>query len=106
MNNKKFKIIKNYFSRSYWKWKTKINRFTCDKLKEGNNINKSVLVLIIVINTWVDKGMDKKKDVLPSYRDSTLKRILQNELGGKSKIVMICVLSPGSINYEKTLYLL
>ena len=47
--------------------------------------------------------MGKKKDVLPPYRDSALTRILQNALGGNSKTVMICALSPASINYEETL---
>ena len=36
-------------------------------------------------------------------RDSSLTRILQNALGGNSKTVMICALSPALINYEETL---
>jgi hypothetical protein len=51
---------------------------TVDRLKEGNNINKSLLVLGNVINTLPDKAMSKKKDVLPPYRVSALKRLLQN----------------------------
>ena len=47
--------------------------------------------------------MGKKKDVLSPYRVSTLKRLLQNELGGNSKTIMICALNPNSINYEETL---
>ena len=76
---------------------------TGDRLKEGCNINKSLLVLGNVVNTLADKAMGKKKDVLPPYRDSALTRILQNALGGNSKTVMICALSPASINYEETL---
>lgn len=76
---------------------------TGDRLKEGCNINKSLLVLGNVINTLADKAMGKKKDVLPPYRDSALTRILQNALGGNSKTVMICALSPAFINYEETL---
>ena len=76
---------------------------TGDRLKEGCNINKSLLVLGNVINTLADKAMGKKKDVLPPYRDSALTRILQNALGGNSKTVMICALSPARINYEETL---
>ena len=76
---------------------------TGDRLKEGCNINKSLLVLGNVINTLADKALGKKKDVLPPYRDSALTRILQNALGGNSKTVMICALSPASINYEETL---
>ena len=76
---------------------------TGDRLKEGCNINKSLLVLGNVINTLADKALGKKKDVLPPYRDSALTRILQNALGGNSKTVMICALSPADINYEETL---
>jgi hypothetical protein len=76
---------------------------TGDRLKEGCNINKSLLVLGNVINTLADKATGKKKDMLPPYRDSALTRILQNALGGNSKTVMICALSPASINYEETL---
>jgi hypothetical protein len=75
---------------------------TGDRLKEGCNINKSLLVLGNVINTLADKAMGKKA-MLPPYRDSALTRILQNALGGNSKTVMICALSPASINYEETL---
>jgi len=56
-----------------------------------------------VINTLADKASGKKKDILPPYRDSSLTRILQSALGGNSKTVMICALSPASINYEETL---
>jgi len=76
---------------------------TGDRLKEGCNINKSLLVLGNVINALADKAMGKGKNVLPPYRDSALTRILQNALGGNSKTVMICALSPASINYEETL---
>ena len=76
---------------------------TGERLKEGCNINKSLLVLGNVINALADKALGKGKNVLPPYRDSALTRILQNALGGNSKTVMICALSPASINYEETL---
>jgi hypothetical protein len=77
---------------------------TGDRLKEGCNINKSLLVLGNVINTLADKATKQgKQNLLPPYRDSNLTRILQNALGGNSKTVMICALSPASINYEETL---
>ena len=47
--------------------------------------------------------MGKKKDILSPYRVSTLKRLLQNELGGNSKTIMISTLNPASINYEEIL---
>jgi len=37
------------------------------------------------------------------YRDSVLTRILQNALGGNSKTLMICAISPATDNYEETL---
>lgn len=76
---------------------------TGDRLKEGCNINKSLLVLGNVINALADRATGKKKDILPPYRDSNLTRILQNALGGNSKTIMICALSPASINYDETL---
>ena len=74
-----------------------------ERLKEGGNINKSLLILGNVINALADKATGKKKDILPPYRDSALTRILQNALGGNSKTVMICALSPAFINFEETL---
>jgi kinesin family protein 13 len=76
---------------------------TGDRLKEGCNINKSLLVLGNVINTLADKAMGKQKNAIPPYRDSNLTRILQTALGGNSKTVMICALSPASMNFEETL---
>jgi len=76
---------------------------TGDRLKEGCAINRSLTVLGQVISTLADKAMGKaKKEVVP-YRDSVLTRILQNALGGNSKTIMICALSPSSTNYEETL---
>lgn len=43
-----------------------------------------------------------KKEVVP-YRESALTRILQTALGGNSKTIMICALSPALLNYEETL---
>jgi hypothetical protein len=43
-----------------------------------------------------------KKAVVP-YRDSVLTKVLKNALGGNSKTVMICAISPSSDNYEETL---
>ena len=40
--------------------------------------------------------------MLPPYRDSALTRILQNALGGNSKTVMMCALSPATIIYGET----
>lgn len=75
---------------------------TGDRLKEGCNINKSLLTLGNVINVLADKALGKSKNILPPYRESNLTKILMNALGGNSKTVMICALSPAAINYEET----
>jgi len=67
-------------------------------------INKSMSALRNVISALADKGSGKlKKGQLIPYRDSKLTRLLQNALGGSSKTIMICAVSPASSNYEETL---
>jgi len=56
----------------------------------------------LVISKLADKSTGKK-DVIVPYRDSCLTRILQNALGGNSKTLMICAISPASDNYDETL---
>jgi hypothetical protein len=75
---------------------------TGQTLKEGCNINKSLSTLGNVINNLADKAIGKNKHHLPPYRDSNLTKILMNALGGNSKTVMICALSPAKINTEET----
>mmetsp|Transcript_5964 Transcript_5964/g.9700 ORF Transcript_5964/g.9700 Transcript_5964/m.9700 type:complete len:818 (-) Transcript_5964:262-2715(-) len=67
-------------------------------LKEGSMINKSLSTLGKVIEMLAEKA----PGVIP-YRESKLTRLLQNALGGSSKTIMICALSPASSNYEETL---
>ena len=83
--------------------RTGITGVTGERLKEGCNINKSLLILGNVINCLADKALGIRKNMLPPYRDSSLTRILQNALGGNSKTIMICALSPSNINYEESL---
>ena len=73
-----------------------------DRLREGSSINKSLTVLGMVICALADISMGKKNKVIP-YRDSALTRILQNALGGNSKTLMICAISPSNDNYDETL---
>jgi hypothetical protein len=75
---------------------------TGDRLKEAAGINKSLSVLGLVISALAEKSQGKGKGVVP-YRDSCLTRILQNALGGNSKTLMICAISPATDNYEETL---
>lgn len=55
------------------------------------------------ISILADKALGKEKKTVVPYRDSALTRILQNALGGNSKTIMICALSPATINFEETL---
>eukprot|EP00063_Salmo_salar_P092555 XP_014067390.1 PREDICTED: uncharacterized protein LOC106611567 [Salmo salar] len=85
------------------------------RLKEGANINKSLVTLGIVISALADiigalgrdgggshKGKRKKPLFIP-YRDSVLTWLLKDSLGGNSKTIMIATLSPADVNYSDTL---
>ena len=71
---------------------------TGDRLKEANKINLSLSALGNVISALVS---GKSKHI--PYRDSKLTRLLQDSLGGNTKTLMICALSPADYNYEETL---
>eukprot|EP01039_Chlorochromonas_danica_P009989 gene9989-11047_t len=72
---------------------------TGQTLKEGANINKSLMTLGNVINQ-LSEGLRKGK-VIP-YRESKLTRLLQESLGGNSATVMIASISPADYNYSET----
>lgn len=72
---------------------------TGQTLKEGANINKSLLTLGNVINQ-LSEGMKKNK-VIP-YRESKLTRLLQESLGGNAATIMIASISPADYNYAET----
>ena len=55
-----------------------------------------------VITSLADIDAGKKGTKVP-YRDSCLTKILCNALGGNSKTLMICAISPAYDNYEETL---
>lgn len=55
------------------------------------------------ISILADKASGKQKNAVVPYRDSNLTRILQNALGGNSKTIMICAISPAAINFEESL---
>lgn len=69
-------------------------------LKEGANINKSLMTLGNVINQ-LSEGVRKGK-VIP-YRESKLTRLLQESLGGNAATIMIASISPADYNYSETL---
>ena len=59
-------------------------------LKEGANINMSLMALGNVINALSEAG--SKRQHIP-YRDSKLTRLLQESLGGNAATVMIAAIS-------------
>ncbi|XP_049716965.1 kinesin-like protein KIF18B [Elephas maximus indicus] len=70
-----------------------------ERLREGANINRSLLALINVLNALADaKG---RKSHVP-YRDSKLTRLLKDSIGGNCRTVMIAAVSPSSLAYEDT----
>ncbi|XP_069464444.1 kinesin-like protein KIF16B isoform X2 [Ambystoma mexicanum] len=79
------------------------------RLKEGGNINKSLVTLGNVISALADLSQDagnvlaRKKQVFVPYRDSVLTWLLKDSLGGNSKTIMIATISPADINYGETL---
>jgi len=72
------------------------------RLKEGIHINKGLLALGNVISALGDEKKRREGAFVP-YRDSKLTRLLQDSLGGNSKIVMIACISPADINAEETI---
>lgn len=56
-----------------------------------------------VIEILAEQAAGKGKNSQVPYRDSSLTRILESALGGNSKTIMICAISPANDNYEETL---
>nr|XP_023647037.1 centromere-associated protein E isoform X2 [Paramormyrops kingsleyae] len=64
------------------------------RLKEGCNINRSLFTLGQVIK----KLSEESQGGFTNYRDSKLTRILQNSLGGNAKTVIICTITPATVD--------
>jgi len=77
-----------------------VSKAKCEgmRIKEGGNINKSLLALSNVIN----KLSQSSKNFV-NYRDSKLTRLLQTALGGNSKTTIICTMIDDSNHYSETL---
>ncbi|KAH8095176.1 hypothetical protein JL720_2454 [Aureococcus anophagefferens] len=71
-----------------------------DRLKEGANINRSLLTLGNCINALGDKS--NRGQFVP-YRDSKLTRLLKDSLGGNCRTVMIANISASNASFEETL---
>lgn len=77
------------------------------RLKEGANINRSLLTFINVISTLADlatmRSQQPQSQVYIPYRDSVLTWLLKDSLGGNSKTVILAAISPSDLNYAETL---
>ncbi|RYH05438.1 hypothetical protein EON65_44680 [archaeon] len=73
-------------------------------LKEGANINKSLLALGAVINKLGEACKVKKgaKPAFIPYRDSKLTRILKQSLGGNTLTSILCAVTPAPMHREET----
>ncbi|GMN34140.1 hypothetical protein TIFTF001_004529 [Ficus carica] len=70
------------------------------KLRDGANINRSLLALANCINAL---GKQHKKGLAyVPYRNSKLTRILKDGLSGNSQTVMVATISPADIQYHHT----
>ncbi|XP_013861419.1 uncharacterized protein kif16bb [Austrofundulus limnaeus] len=80
---------------------------TGTRLKEGANINKSLVTLGSVISALADLNMGehsaKQKQIFIPYKDSVLTWLLKDSLGGNSITTMIATISPTDSNYMETL---
>ncbi|XP_023638365.1 kinesin-like protein KIN-1 isoform X1 [Capsella rubella] len=70
-------------------------------LEEAKTINKSLSALGNVINA-LTSGSPSKASHIP-YRDSKLTRVLQDALGGNSRMALLCCCSPSTSNASETL---
>lgn len=80
--------------------KASYNKQSGQRVLEGANINKSLLALSNCMSALVDK-----KSFIP-WRNSKLTRILQDSIGGNSRIVLIANVSPSILSYEETSFTL
>ncbi|KAL0115025.1 hypothetical protein PUN28_010526 [Cardiocondyla obscurior] len=74
------------------------------RLKEGANINKSLVALGNVISALAERGSTGSRPgrrYIP-YRDSSLTWLLKDALGGNATTIMLATISPASGSYNET----
>ncbi|KAG7204003.1 hypothetical protein KM043_001867 [Ampulex compressa] len=78
------------------------------RLKEGANINKSLVALGNVISALAERGSTGSapgRRFIP-YRDSSLTWLLKDALGGNATTIMLATISPASGSYNETAHTL
>ena len=77
---------------------------TGNQLKEGSNINKSLLTLGNVISKLGESARKggRSKGIFIPFRDSKLTRILKNSLGGNTLTSILCTVTAAPIHHEET----
>ncbi|XP_024938872.1 uncharacterized protein LOC107265876 isoform X2 [Cephus cinctus] len=78
------------------------------RLKEGANINKSLVALGNVISALAERGATGSgpgRRFIP-YRDSALTWLLKDALGGNATTIMLATISPASGSYNETAHTL
>mmetsp|Transcript_17844 Transcript_17844/g.28912 ORF Transcript_17844/g.28912 Transcript_17844/m.28912 type:complete len:702 (+) Transcript_17844:196-2301(+) len=72
------------------------------RLREGANINKSLLALANCINAVSTRGDGKKRPTRVKYRDSKLTHLLKSSLEGNCRLSMIAAINPSNKFYEES----
>ncbi|XP_063985278.1 uncharacterized protein LOC135166690 isoform X2 [Diachasmimorpha longicaudata] len=75
-----------------------------NRLKEGANINKSLVALGNVISALAERGNSGNnpgRRFIP-YRDSALTWLLKDSLGGNATTIMLATISPASGSFNET----
>ena len=77
-----------------------VSKAKCEglRIKEGGNINKSLLALSNVISK-----LSQNNKTFVNYRDSKLTRLLQTSLAGNSKTTIICTIVDDNNHYSETI---
>jgi hypothetical protein len=73
-----------------------------DRFKESIHINTGLLALGNVISALSSNDVKKKAIHIP-YRESKITRILKDSLGGNANTLMICCISPSSVNLDESI---
>ncbi|KAJ9445595.1 Kinesin-like protein K39 [Diplonema papillatum] len=83
--------------------RVKKSQSTGQQLVEASSINLSLTTLKMVIDALVEQSKARLKKINVPYRDSTLTWLLSDSLGGNSKTMMCCNVSPHPDNAEETI---